>query len=283
MRFQSVRANCILPFKRSGEVVLMLRAFFDDSGTHGDSEVVVWGGLVGSIAQIQLLEKAWDLMLAVPFPDKPSLKKFGLSDCKNRKGEFVGYSYGESDALRYRAREIIQQSGARCIAYAVPVALYNRVIRGRVRKDFGDPDGLAFASCADFAIQVSQGFGGAPLVCVFDKGRQNQSEILYIQDAEKRADALGVNTSYAFAPVAQSYGLQAADTIATEHYWYGIECLASDDPEPNPHFKSLVNMTEPSSYTLGEAELHELRRKYYQMYPIGKWTKNREARKRLLG
>ena len=273
--------RCILPFRRNGEVVLMLQAFFDDSGTHGDSGVVVWGGIVGSIPQIQMLERAWDLMLSEPLPGKSKLSKFGLSDCKNRKGEFVDYNYGESDALRYRAREIIQQSGVKCIAYAVPIVLYNTIIRGRVRRDFGEPDGLAFASCADFAIQVSQNFNGAPLACIFDKGRSFKSEMLYIQDAEKRANALGVAVSYAFAAVSDSYGLQAADTVATEHYWYGIDCLSTDEPEIKPHFKSLIDMTEPSSFTLSAANLHELRRKYYKMYPIRKWVKDRLHRKLL--
>jgi hypothetical protein len=51
----------------------MLRAYFDDSGTHASSEVILIGGLIGTIAQWDQFEAAWAAKLAQPLADKPRL------------------------------------------------------------------------------------------------------------------------------------------------------------------------------------------------------------------
>lgn len=78
----------------------MLRAYFDDSGTHADSEVVAIGGLIGTVDQWNEFDRKWKALLAAPLPSKPPLRMFHLSHCNAANGEFRGYSDAECDAVR---------------------------------------------------------------------------------------------------------------------------------------------------------------------------------------
>jgi hypothetical protein len=256
----------------------MLRAYFDDSGTHSSSEVVVWGGVVGTVSQFEAFDVAWAEMLAQPLPGKPPLKKFSLSKCASARGEFENYRPEERDALRYKTREIIEAASIRSVAYAVPIRLYDTVLRGRVRRTYGPPSGIAFAACADFALQVSEKSGRLPLTCEFDVGQDNENARSFVSNAESRARHKGVPISYSFAPVQGSYGLQAADTIATEHYWYGLDFIEADEPVMSPHFASLVNMANPTGWVLTRAELEQMKARYLEAHPIRSWLKRQSER-----
>src|SRR6266567_6483744 len=86
---------------------VILRAYFDDSGTHAESDVVVIGGLIGNVAQWEDFERQWTQKLKCPLPHKPPLKRFHLSACNARTGEFASYSDAEQNAATHDFREII--------------------------------------------------------------------------------------------------------------------------------------------------------------------------------
>lgn len=281
-------ARGALPFGREGETIAVLSAFFDDSGTHGPSEMVVWGGVIGTSAHLNQLDFLWGEMLAEPLPGRPRLRLFSAGDCRwaNSNSEFRDYKAAERDFLRMRVRKIIQDSGVRSIAYAIPIKLFNSIIRGRVRRDYASPSGVAFASCADFAMQacerVKVGCASIPLACYFDKGQHDQDPQLaeLIADAEKRAADRGIPISYGFVPVLGTYGMQAADTIATEHYWYSCELLADPNAPMQPHMESLVELTKPLGWTMGEEELLKMRDDYYRAFPLRDYLKRKLAGKK---
>src|SRR5947209_3862900 len=104
---EMVKAGWLPTGEREG-LLMLLRAYFDDSGTHGNSEVVVMGGLIGTVEQWDRFEAAWAAKLACPLEGKPPLKKgFHLSACNARDGEFSHYSDAEQDALIHAFRQII--------------------------------------------------------------------------------------------------------------------------------------------------------------------------------
>lgn len=255
----------------------MLAAYFDDSGTHSSSKMVVWGGVIGTSTEFARLEEAWGRMLSEPLPGKPPLRKFSVGDCAWGRDEFIGYKPAERDALRYDVRKIIGDSGVRSVAYTIPVPQYRRILKGRPLRAYGPPDSMAFASCADLAMQVSKR-DGRPLACVFDKGQENERLHFYIEHAEKRAVDLEVAISYSFAPVLGTPGLQAADTVATEHYWYALECLKANPPVITPHFASLIEMMGPDGFVLLEPELTKLRKEFLAQYPLKSWIANHRLR-----
>ena len=71
------------------------RAYFDDSGSHTDSEIVTIGGVIGTPQQWNDFDKRWKALLAEPLPGKPKLRMFHLSHCNAREGEFQAYSDAE--------------------------------------------------------------------------------------------------------------------------------------------------------------------------------------------
>ena len=67
--YLSVRelAGLALPTGKPDGMFVMLRAYFDDSGSHADSEIVAIGGLVGTVSQSRVIstssaidKRAWD-------------------------------------------------------------------------------------------------------------------------------------------------------------------------------------------------------------------------------
>lgn len=50
--------------------ICMLIAYFDDSGTHDSSEVVLWQGAIGNKYQWALLDELWAKKLRDPSPNK---------------------------------------------------------------------------------------------------------------------------------------------------------------------------------------------------------------------
>jgi hypothetical protein len=56
----------------------VIGAFFDDSGTHGDSSLVAMGGLLGTDPQWDEFVERWAEILKAPVPDKPPLPQFHM-------------------------------------------------------------------------------------------------------------------------------------------------------------------------------------------------------------
>ncbi|WP_198040447.1 hypothetical protein [Sphingopyxis sp. QXT-31] len=234
--------------------------------------------MIGTESAFSKLDNAWRKMLAEPLPGKPALRKFSLGDCRSAQGEFKDYRPVERDALRYEVRQIIAAADLHSIAYCIPIATYDRIIRGRVRKAYGPPDGVAFASCADYALQVAETLRGSPIACIFDQGQERPWLTAFLRAAEERASAKGITTSYSFGAVIDHCGLQAADTIATEHYWQYKRNAGADVPVSDPHFDSLLRHNKPAGWILHEADLQRLRRDYLRERPLRDYLKTAKKR-----
>src|SRR3546814_20328068 len=110
--------------------------------------------------------------------------------------------------------------------------------------------------------------GELPSACVCDKGQERSWLQGFLDDADQRAAAKGSPISYSFGAVSDFYGLQAADTIATEHYWQSLRFLDTGEPISDPHFKSLMKQTNPVGYVLHEADIRALREDYLRAKPL---------------
>jgi hypothetical protein len=117
----------------------VLRAFFDDSGTHRQSPVVVIGGLLGTSAQWDDSEIAWTELLARPVPGKPPLKQFHLAACLGRYDEFQDYNLAEIDRVTHDFRRIILDVGIFTLAIAVNGSVWDELVVGDVRYQLGEP------------------------------------------------------------------------------------------------------------------------------------------------
>jgi hypothetical protein len=117
--------------------LLVLACYFDDSGTHVGSKVVVFGGLLGQREHWEYFEPRWREKLDHPLPGKLPLKRFHMWDCQWRKGEFIDYREAESDALIHDFRQIILDSGVTGVAAAIAKKDYDELIPDDLRAKIG--------------------------------------------------------------------------------------------------------------------------------------------------
>ena len=121
-------------------VLAVLEFYLDDSGTHGEAPVVIWGGVVGTVEQFEFLEEKWNALLENPLPGKPPLEKFHLTECRGCRGEFEGYSRAESDRVQYLFRQIIIESGLMPVAYGTDTDAWNKLVVGPELEIMGEAE-----------------------------------------------------------------------------------------------------------------------------------------------
>jgi hypothetical protein len=145
-------SRAFLEFFRRPEIIVVLAAFFDDSGTHPDSPVVALGGLLGTEAQWNEFGAAWADLLDHPLPGKPPLKQFHLSPLRAMREEFEGYSLAERDRVNYLFRHVILDTGLVTLAAAVDRVAWNKLVVGPIVEEVGKPEELCFVKCVDSVI-----------------------------------------------------------------------------------------------------------------------------------
>lgn len=92
----------------------MLTAYFDDSGTNPNSDMVLWSGLFGNNYQWEHFDRLWAEKLKKPIPAPPAkepLKRFHMAECNASDGEFLRWSRTETDYLVNELVDIIIKCG----------------------------------------------------------------------------------------------------------------------------------------------------------------------------
>src|ERR1700730_2485527 len=92
-------ARALLPPSSCGGLIIVLSAYFDDSGTNGDSEIVVMAGFIGTAEQWKPFDEAWAAKLTEPLLGKPTLSRFHMANCMARNGALFGYSEADRNAV----------------------------------------------------------------------------------------------------------------------------------------------------------------------------------------
>lgn len=137
-------------------VMAFFRAYFDDSGTHKGSAVVVMGGLIGTDSQWEAFDAAWRAKLLAPLPDKPRLKKFRLSACMAAEGEFENYKPVERQAVAGAFRDIIVDTKLASTTSAVDWVAWDELVVGKIRELLGDALNVCFLNCMDRALEYAR-------------------------------------------------------------------------------------------------------------------------------
>lgn len=223
----------------------MLSAYYDDSGTHGNSTFVVMACIIGSEAQWTPFEAAWKAQLLEPLPGKPPLRKSHMTDCFNRLREFENYDEAEVDAVTKIFREIILNAGVHGYAVGVPRQEWDQLITGAKRFFLGSVEALCtrfcIMFCAEWAVENSP---DKQITIIFDDGPQHVGRSQQISEnlklihngAAGRAELFGPS----FLPVEKFVPLQAADMFAWESYVYGRELTKDPSKSMRLHFTRFI-------------------------------------------
>jgi hypothetical protein len=243
--------------------LLMLRAYFDDSGTHTNSEVTVMGGLILTVEQWERFERNWAAKLERPLEGKPPLKMFHLHACNARNGDFKGYSDAEQDAVIHDFRQVIIDAQLTSVAMAVDKHAWDELIVGPLRDVLGDALAPCFEKCLEEIVRFANPHPhGHNLAVWFDKGIQTEY-LRNVGDLWTRPLGRPRIVSVNVAPVEDLLPLQGADIVATEHYWYAVECLRRGEAAgPRPHLRHFLKHMLHEGLILGRDGIErEVRRR----------------------
>jgi hypothetical protein len=240
-------------------LLLMLAAYFDDSGTHDNSRVVVWGGFMGTIDQWSRFDGAWRSKLKRPLDGKPPLRKFSLAECDNGYNEFASYSRAERDLLQNEMRRIIVENRLIGVAFAVDCPAWERIASDEAKAHFGgDAEALCFSSCFNAAIERAERLfpDESMLSLHFDQGRRSPKLEAIIDRVLGHYKGLPTLETIAFNRVETVTPLQAADVIATESYWCAESYLRGDSA-PRPHLKHFLGRVSAEGFVLDEPHIRQ--------------------------
>jgi hypothetical protein len=217
------------------DLIVMLRAFFDDSGTHlggrhGPSKVVAIAGIFGTEGELRGLAAEWQAHLDFPlFGSKPKLRRFHMAECQDARGEYAGWSRTETDYFCHQLGTTIIESGVGAYGMACFRSDWDELITGDVRAILGDSEGNCVRNCFLKAMGWAQKFTCDPqMMFIFDDRpeRQRENKVVFNvfqTQAMPPPELVGVYfiTSHRLLP------LQAADLIAWEFYRYANDTLES--------------------------------------------------------
>lgn len=213
----------------------MLRAFFDDSGTHeggrwGPSKVVAVAGIFGTEAEMRGLEAMWQRHLDRPLCGrKEKLSRFHMTECQDSRGEFTGWSRTETDYFCHQLGTAIIESGVGAYGMACFRKDWDELITGNARAVLGDAEGNCVRNCFLKATAWAQQFTFDPhMMFIFDDRPHRQQENKIVFDVFQAMvlpppELVGIffQTSHKLLP------LQAADLISWEFYQYAMATLES--------------------------------------------------------
>lgn len=240
----SIFARALSGYDPNRRMIVVLAAFFDDSGTHASSPVVSMGGLLGTEKQWNAFGNAWANLLDNPMPGKPPLKQFHLSACQSARGEFKTYNSIERDHAIYQFNRVILDLGLVTLASAVNKVAWDELITGDVALELGNPrpEEFCFYKCLESVCgTIRLRKPGQKVLIAFDQGTRPGLENyarFYMSKRKEYPEISGIG----FAKVSEVLALQGADMIATQTYQYAQAWMKDrENPAVDPRFREYIH------------------------------------------
>lgn len=218
----------------------MLTAYFDDSGTHAGSHVVVYGGFIARDEVWADLETEW----------RPLLRHYGLSafhlaHCEAGDHEFDLWPRAKRDMVLYEFRQLVLNRDIWGISIAVSRADWDELVVGIARNFAGEADEFCARMCIYDALQFTTvDETERQVAVVFDDRPHRSVDILRMARPflEQGLDGMEL-ASVTFGKMKQIIPLQAADMLAWEAYTNAKQWLelGRTPTDVRPHFKRMLD------------------------------------------
>jgi hypothetical protein len=190
----------------------MLRAYFDESGTHAGALITALGGFTADEAKWRALDADWDAKLT-----QHGLAYFRMTECLSGWNQFLKWKKDPDRraAIGDEFADIIIKHRPVPFWASVVTEDWERLTSPPFRNRYRTPYGLCFERCIHTVSTWAHAHAkGEPVALVFaeqDEYRDRASEVYgYYAGAQKYANLAGM----AFAPARRCRPLQAADLLA---------------------------------------------------------------------
>jgi hypothetical protein len=163
-------------------------AYFDASGSMGDSPVFVMAGYLGRVADWEKFTPKWQAALDAP----KKIDYFKMSEAWARRGEFLGWREEDRDARLKLLAPITNEYAMGAIASVVPVEAWKKHFVGRMANTYHDrPYFFSFHGVIANAVKF-----------LHPKGIQEKIDFIFdSEDGEPIAEILdGYSRFFEFAP-----------------------------------------------------------------------------------
>ncbi len=228
------------------DFMAMMTVYFDDSGTHDQSDIAVAACLISDVMRWKSYESEWKSVL-----DNAGIRDAGfhMAAFNFRKRPFDGWIEEKRHHVIKALIDIINRHAFVGIVTAVVKKDYDALVTGPLREKLGSQHyTFAVQSCLAFVEEwMTVSDARQPMHYVFDQMGKGKHEIVSLfEDIAERemAASFGIEPNgYSFANRKLVVQLQAADILAWEANKYAKDHHAADLPARRS-FQSMADNIE---------------------------------------
>ncbi len=197
---------------RSNRILVMLKVFFDGSGTLNQTAHFILAGYISTVEQWEKFSDDWQRALKGP----PKIDYFKVRESIYCDNQFDGWNHAHAKARARKFRRLITRYALGGFAVCIPHDAYIRTVRGRIPKEMDHPYLFAFLSSVELVCKIvgSMGFAG-PIDFVFDtESLDSRARALLVDFKRWPWEHSGMVGELDFREDHKVFPLQSADMIA---------------------------------------------------------------------
>jgi Protein of unknown function (DUF3800) len=256
------------------DFMAMMTVYFDDSGTHDQSEIAVAACLISDVRRWQSYESEWKSVL-----DDAGIREAGfhMAEFNARKPPFDGWTEQKRDQVIRGLIEIINRYAFAGTATAVVKKDYDALVIGKLREKLGRYHyTFAVQSCLAFLEEwMDSSDARQPVQYIFDLMGRGKHEIIDLFDdiaGREMAASFGIEPGgYGFSNKRLVVQLQAADILAWEANKYAKDHHAADLPARRS-FQSMADNIEIKTRFFDASGLPDFVQDVTSRYEAQGWT-----------
>jgi len=219
------------------KAIALLKAYFDESGVHANSDVILISGVVGTIDVWDNFDREWAKQLAVP-----NVPYFHAYDCEVGEGEYQRLSKGLRESLTIGLAGVICENHLRIVRSLLPRPTWKEISSGPPDPDdFRHPYQVCFENCLDQLSKWAAVYASSEQVALIFAEQTEYKGIAYEMYEIYRNIGVWKNfVSITFADPKLFPGLQAADLVCYETYQHYLAVQILNSQEVRPAFRRLI-------------------------------------------
>lgn len=215
-----VRAN---PFK----TMVLVRAYFDESGIHAKSPIIAAGGLMATEKRWTALEADWLIELGRFKNEGFPISAFHSTECEAGEGEFFDIPKEIRDTFFIRLAKIVEKHAPICLWSSIEQQHWDELADEKFRDAYPHPFYLCFEWCAyEMARWQREVAESSPIALVYSEQQKFKDRVQLIWDAYDRAKRVAPLNTFTTASYKVCVPLQAADLVAYECFRHWKEFAA---------------------------------------------------------